>query len=152
MDPRHLVFNMISFHAFAGFALSVGLPVPTLLALGVGSALASDLASTYDWTRKDQTENAGLGASGVISGIGAAIACTYPLVPFQIMLVPIKFPLWLFAVGYVVYDSYSLNSEGSNIGHAAHLGGSAFGALFHLLFLRKHGSVISLWGASRRRY
>lgn len=73
----HLLFNMISFNAFAGVAILGGpLPVSTLLALGVGSALASDLASLYDWNRKGQRNCQGLGASGVISGMATAVACS----------------------------------------------------------------------------
>lgn len=139
----HLVFNMISFNAFAGFAIMNGVPLPALLALGVGSGLASDMACLYDWNRK-RKEVPGLGASGVISGLGTAMACMRPMASFGIILIPIGIPLSLLMVGYIAYDSYRLNSEKSNVGHSAHLGGSAFGVLFYMLFLRKYGGVWSM--------
>ncbi|KAK7743368.1 hypothetical protein SLS62_010642 [Diatrype stigma] len=142
----HLVFNMISFNAFAGFAIMSGVPLPTLLALGVGSGLASDMACLYDWNRK-RKETPGLGASGVISGLGTAMACMRPMASFGIILIPVGIPLSLLMVGYIAYDSYRLNSEESNVGHSAHLGGSAFGVVFYMLFLRKYGGV---WNMLRR--
>lgn len=143
---NHLAFNMVSFNAFAGFAIMCGLPLPTLLALGLGSGLASDLACLYDWNRK-RKEIPGLGASGVISGLGTAMACMRPTASFGIIFIPIGIPLSLLMVGYIAYDTYRLDSEESNVGHAAHLGGSAFGVLFYTLFLRKYGGV---WNMLRR--
>ncbi|KAL7625632.1 hypothetical protein AAE478_004852 [Parahypoxylon ruwenzoriense] len=141
----HLVFNMISFHAFTSCALMIGLPVPTVLALGLGSGVAGGLACLIDWRRKGLTRVNGLGASGVISGMSAALACTVPFAPFQLMFIPVGIPLFVLTLGYIAYDSYWLNSEHSNIGHAAHLGGAAFGVCYYALVMRKYGGASHLW-------
>ncbi|CAJ2508047.1 Uu.00g092330.m01.CDS01 [Anthostomella pinea] len=113
----HMIFNMISFNAFVS------------------------AASLYNWRRKGQFEAAGLGASGVVTGLSAAAALTVPFAPFQIFFIPIAIPLWVLSLGYVAYDTYRLNSVNSKVGHAAHLGGAAFGVLFYMLRLRKLGGV-----------
>ncbi|RYP64667.1 hypothetical protein DL769_006575 [Monosporascus sp. CRB-8-3] len=148
----HLLFNMVSFNALVGYAVLIRFPLPTLFYLGVGSGLASDIASLYDWHRKGQQERYGLGASGVISGIGTALACTRPWASFGFMFIPVPIPLWALMAGYIAYDSYRLNSEGSTIGHAAHLGGSGFGVLFYVVFLRRYGGVINYWRAYSSRF
>ena len=140
----HLLFNMISFNAFAGFALLGGMPLRAFLTLTVGSALASDAAMLFDWNRKGDSDRRGLGASGVISGMATACACVRPWAPFQLMFIPVGIPLWGLVIAYIAYDSYRLNSEESSIGHAAHLGGSAFGVAWYALAFRgKYGGVLN---------
>ncbi|KAI1076319.1 hypothetical protein F5B20DRAFT_556639 [Whalleya microplaca] len=133
----HLAFNMFSFQAFASEAILFGMRTRTLVILGVGSAIASGMASIQDWMRKGRTDVHGLGASGIVSGIGTAMAFIAPHSRFNIMFIPVGIPLWMLMVGYICYDSYKLNSGQTHVGHAAHLGGAAFGALFYALMWRK---------------
>ncbi len=140
----HLVFNMISFNALAGLAILGGLPLSTILGLGVGSALASDVAFLYDFNRKGQLRQFGYGASGIISGMATALACTRPWMPFEFMFIPIPIPLWVLVLFYVGYETYGINSQQTGISHHAHLGGCGFGVLFYALFLRKYGGVIDI--------
>ncbi|KAI1139054.1 hypothetical protein F5Y05DRAFT_412918 [Hypoxylon sp. FL0543] len=138
-DFSHLAFNMISFSTFTRCAIEMGgLRGPSILALGVGSAVASGAASILDWYRKGAYNVFGLGASGVVSGIGAAMACMMPKQRFYVFFIPIGIPLWALMLGYIAYDSYGLNHfQKSGVGHAAHLGGAAYGALFYALRLRR---------------
>ncbi|KAH9999157.1 hypothetical protein F4779DRAFT_605597 [Xylariaceae sp. FL0662B] len=140
-DLGHLLFNMISFHAFASAAVFAGLNTRMMLVLGLGSAIVSGVASVLDWERKGETNVHGLGASGVVTGVGAAVACMVPHMPFQIFFVPVDIPIWLLMVLYICYDSYKLNSENSQVGHAAHLGGAAFGALFGVFGRRRMDAI-----------
>ncbi|KAI0840302.1 hypothetical protein F5Y06DRAFT_253740 [Hypoxylon sp. FL0890] len=138
-DFSHLIFNMISFNTFTRCAIEIGgLRAPTILALGVGSAIASGTAWIFEWYRKGTYDMSGLGASGVVSGIGSAMACMMPKQRFNVFFIPVGIPLWALMLGYIAYDSYGVRRpEKSNIGHAAHLGGAAFGALFYALRLRR---------------
>ncbi|KAI1414204.1 hypothetical protein F5Y13DRAFT_18259 [Hypoxylon sp. FL1857] len=138
INLAHLVFNMISFNAFTRCAVEIaGLRAPTILLLGLGSAVASGGASILNWYRKGTYDAGCLGASGVVSGIGAAMACIVPNQPFNILFIPVGIPLWVLMVGYITYDSYGLSHpEKSNIGHAAHLGGAAFGVLYYVFGFR----------------
>ncbi|KAI0379856.1 hypothetical protein F5Y04DRAFT_258490 [Hypomontagnella monticulosa] len=144
-DLSHLLFNMMGFHVFTRCAIEAGLRTPALLALGVGSALASSMAALLDWRRKHTYNVYGLGASGVVSGVGTAMACMMPYAQFQLMFIPVNIPLWVLSLGYIACDMYQLNSEKSGIGHAAHLGGAGFGILFYAVWLRKFGGVAALW-------
>ena len=52
-------------------------------------------------------------------------------------------PMWLLLPSYIAWDSYWLNAENSTVGHAAHLGGVAFGGLFYLGFMRaRFGGIL----------
>lgn len=81
----------------------------------------------------------GLGASGMVMGMGATATLLAPLTPMAILFVPA--PLFVVMAGYVALDTYFLNSKTSRIGHAAHLGGLTFGAVYYFASLRQYGGV-----------
>lgn len=68
-------------------------------------------------------------------GVSTVATCFYPNVRMLLMGV-VPMPLWALTAGYIIYDGYFLNDAGATIGHAGHLGGAAFGALYYLLRLR----------------
>ncbi|KAH9883849.1 hypothetical protein F4778DRAFT_615498 [Xylariomycetidae sp. FL2044] len=136
-DPLHLLFNMISFNAMASCAVFTGLSVPTLLTLGVGSGIVSSTAQLLSPQMMNKEYAHALGASGIVSGFVTAMALARPYIPMQFMFIPIGVPLWVIALGYFAYDTYRLNDENSIIGHAAHVGGAGFGAIFYLAVLRR---------------
>ncbi len=76
----------------------------------------------------------------MVSGIMVATACIAPTTTVQLFGV-VPLPLWLLTVGYLFYDGYYLDSPASNVGHASHLGGSAFGFAFYMLRLRRFGGI-----------
>ena len=85
----------------------------------------------------------GLGASGMVMGAGAVATCLRPFTPMNLMFIPIPVPLWVLTLLYVGLDTYYLNGS-DRVGHDAHLGGSIFGALYYLVFLRRAGGVAGM--------
>lgn len=160
MDLIHFAFNMITFNALAkAFVFTPGLSTMSFAALCVGSAAAGSAGFLYDARRKlagrslhTAPDRPGLGASGMVMGVVSAAACLMPFVPMNFMFVPVAVPLWATAVLYAGVDLFFLNSESSIIGHAAHLGGGAFGVVYYFAFLRGFGGVAHIFGKGASRY
>lgn len=73
-------------------------------------------------------------------GLGASAAMLAPTANMLLFgIVPV--PMWALFAGYTVYDTYYLDNPASRTGHAAHLGGGAFGAIFYTLVLRRLGGI-----------
>jgi membrane associated rhomboid family serine protease len=144
IDVNHLLFNLYSFRTFSMAVIELGISPSRYLELIVGSAVVGHLAfllqaaSTVRQTNQygQRIVRSALGLSGVTMGLAAAATCALPTTKVQIGLIPAKIPLWMATVGYAVYDAYSLNDPLSLVGHAAHLGGALFGALFFVVGLR----------------
>lgn len=142
----HFAFNMVSLYSFAGFLASMPFIRPNhLLILTFGSAVCGSVGFLahvrYQDAQRSRSsyavpEQAALGASGVVMGMGTAAAILAPRAQFLLMGV-VPMPLWLLTAGYLVYDSWYLNDSSSRIGHSGHLGGMAFGALYSILRLRR---------------
>lgn len=142
-DVFHLIFNMVTFNAFMSVALYSSIPGRTLAGLVVGSAVVGNLTGLADQQRKGQFEHFGLGSSTINMGLATAMACTQPFVTFHIFgVIPVK--LWQLAFLFTGVDMFSLDSQTSTTGHAAHLGGAAFGLLFYFARLRRYGDIIPL--------
>ncbi|RMY66777.1 hypothetical protein D0862_15155, partial [Hortaea werneckii] len=77
-----------------------------------------------------------LGASGMVLGFGAAATCLAPFTSMSVMFLPVPVPLWVLTVVYAAVDTYFLDDARSPVGHSAHLGGTVFGAVFYLGFLK----------------
>lgn len=128
-----------------------------ILGIVLSSAIAGSMAMFYQksqtskprvskggWLNNPnvvQTRWQGLGASGAVMGMAAAATCLAPFTPMMLMFIPIPIPLWGMMVGYVGLDTFWLNSENSKVGHAAHLGGFACGAVYYLASLRNRGGL-----------
>ncbi|OQU96978.1 hypothetical protein CLAIMM_02983 [Cladophialophora immunda] len=85
-----------------------------------------------------------LGLSGVVMGLGAAVSLATP--KSRVLLfgaVPV--PVWLVMLLYTAYDSARLDDQASTVGHAAHLGGAAFGAVYYLVALRNPAALPFAW-------
>lgn len=136
----HIGFNMLTFWSLG--RMLCAMPVTpgqfTLVVLGSG------LAGSLSWLiQKELQEEAGaykpsraLGFSGAVTGTVTALACFMPREKIGLFGV-INMPLWLFVVGYGLYDGYYLNGENNNVAHAGHLGGMAFGLAYYFVSLRK---------------
>lgn len=150
----HFFFNMFTFHTFATLAAMRGVGALPLSALCIGSALAGSLSFAYHLqsqnSGKPTSLRSGLGASGMVMGVGAVATCLAPFAPMQIMFIPINIPLWMITVGYALVDTYYLHSE-SPVGHSAHLGGSVFGVAFYFARLRGLGGISNMLRMSGRR-
>lgn len=86
---------------------------------------------------------AGLGASGIVSGLASCVTMFMPMARASMFgLIPA--PLFVWTLGYFFLDTYFMGSGiNTGIGHSAHLGGAAFGAVYYALFLRKWGGILS---------
>ncbi|KAI6992144.1 hypothetical protein KC359_g5832 [Hortaea werneckii] len=83
------------------------------------------------------SRSSALGASGIVLGFGAAATCLAPFTRMAVMFLPVPVPLWVLTTVYAAADTYFLDDAGSRTGHAAHLGGTVFGAVFYLVVLRR---------------
>lgn len=143
-DINHLLGNMFSLHAFSSVLIyAVRSPVH-VASLFVGSALAGSIGFVLQQSNSSSGRYTyGLGASGMVMGVGVAAAMLVPRAQMLIFgIVPAR--LWMLLGGYIAWDSFYLSSPQSTVGHAAHLGGAAFGALYYTLFLRRFGGILKL--------
>ncbi|GAB7364701.1 hypothetical protein MBLNU230_g5501t1 [Neophaeotheca triangularis] len=139
--PQHFLFNMVSFHAFASILSRVpGVRAGHFVAVVLGSAVTASASWLYHSSRQrsgrqSYRRDVSCGASGIVMGLAATATCLVPMSPMLLFVIPM--PLWVMTGLYFAADTFFLNSEGSRVGHAAHLGGAAFGGLFYLAMLRR---------------
>ncbi|OTB05867.1 hypothetical protein M426DRAFT_21598 [Hypoxylon sp. CI-4A] len=148
-DLSHLSTNMIAFYLATKWAIRAGMQVPTLLALGVGSAVTSSMASLFFDQRKFNYTFSSLGASGVIWGIAMTMACREPIVRLRLPILSSRFPLGLLVMLSFMHDlsdlvSGSKESQESLTGTGSHVGGAAFGILFYFLYMKKPRGMVAL--------
>ncbi|CAK3969842.1 Integral membrane protease [Lecanosticta acicola] len=163
-QPMHFIFNMVTLHAFGSVLASSAINPSSLVVMSVSFGVLSSCALLY-WLKSKGLDKgkrqirrgflqrptqsitiySGLGASGILCGLGAAATC---LAPFQRMILAvIPMPLFMCTAVFFAVDTYFLNKE-SQVGHAAHLGGSVAGFAYYLAFLRNHGNGV--WPMLRR--
>lgn len=126
-DFMHLFFNMFTLYFFSRVIVLV-YGVWLFLALYFGSVLAGNLFSL--WLYKNRPSYAAIGASGGVSGILFAAIALAPLQTIYLYFIPVT--AWIFATLYFAYSVTMMlkPQQWDNTGHAAHLGGAAFGMLF----------------------
>lgn len=141
----HFLFNMIAFTSLSGI-LAITLPPTHFVGLIGGSAIASSVAWLYTESNNPKSsryiQRNALGSSGVVSAVVANAALFYPTSRMLVFFV-VPFPMWATALAWSAYDYYAVtyNVE-SPIGHAAHLGGTAFGLLYYVLIGRRFGGIL----------
>ncbi len=155
-DILHIVFNMLFLWWF-GRQMEEDLGSREFLAFYLLGAVVSGVAFTLA-TLAGWHYGLAVGASGAIMAVTVLFACHYPRnVIYLFFVLPI--PVWLFVVGMVLLDGFSLLGAASNrspdsrIAWSAHLGGAAFGFVYYKLQLRLTGWLSSGWPARswRRR-
>ena len=123
-DWGHLFFNMLTLYFFAPIVLYV-YGVSGFLLVYLGSIVIGNLFSLYLYKR--QSWYSAIGASGGVSGI------LFAAVAYAPNEIEVNFlPGYIFGALYFGYSVYMmLNPKPhDNIGHAAHLGGAAFGLVY----------------------
>lgn len=128
-DVMHLVFNMLTLYFFgpiAEHAFGAG----GFLVVYFGSVILGNLFSLFIY--KNQGWYSAIGASGGVSGILFAAIAVYPMLDIYFFFIPIPVPGFVFGLLYFGYSVYSMLNPRQNdyIGHAAHLGGAAFGLVY----------------------
>ena len=105
------------------------------LLIYLGSIILGNLFSLFIYKR--QSYYSAIGASGGVSGILFAAIALFPFMEIYFYFIPIPIKGYVFGVLYFSYSVYMmLNPRANdNIGHAAHLGGAAFG-LFYAVALQ----------------
>ncbi len=148
----HLLFNMLFLWWFGSDIEDMYGP-REFLAFYLVSAVLGGLAFTAAFLLGSPS-NLCIGASGAVTAILVLYAFHYPRrVIYLFMLLPV--PIWLFVVGSVALDAYTLLSQrASMVAVTVHLGGAAFAFLYYKQHWRITPLLFSLWPgfiATRRR-
>jgi membrane associated rhomboid family serine protease len=155
-DILHIVFNMLFVYWF-GKTLEQMYGTREFVMFYFAAALVSGLAFfAIALALRDPTP--AVGASGAVMAIVMLYAIHFPherIYLFGIIAVPI----WLFVLGYLVYDltpvlqALSGGGRSDGVAHSAHLGGLAFGFLYRWSGMRldRLTSGLGNFGALRRR-
>jgi membrane associated rhomboid family serine protease len=123
-DFGHLFFNMLALYFFGPVVLYV-YGVSGFLIVYFASIIIGNLFSLYLYKR--QGWYSAIGASGGVSGI------LFAAVAYAPKEIEVNFlPGYLFGAVYFSYSVYMMLNPRphDNIGHAAHLGGAAFGLVY----------------------
>ncbi|KAE8447430.1 hypothetical protein EG329_010844 [Mollisiaceae sp. DMI_Dod_QoI] len=131
----HFAFNMFALWGFGRTIIAL-FGVPAFTALFVGSAVTGGMAQYYYWDKTRDYRGRAAGASGAIFGVMTAMTFAMPRHAVYLLFVPM--PMWAgLGISVVASVAGMKGVWGSQFGHADHLGGMAFGALFWLLVLRR---------------
>ncbi len=136
MDVWHLVFNMLALWVF-GRDVGTALGSRAIVHLYLVGGLASSLAHVaFGLLSGDATP--ALGASGSVMALAVMFGALFPNRTLLInFFIPVPAAM---AVGlYIVLDILGVfgGGMGSNVAHAAHLGGAAYGLLYWWLWVRR---------------
>ena len=129
----HLVFNMLTLYFFGPLVIGT-FGLVGFLIIYIGSIVLGNLFSLYIY--KNQSYYSAIGASGGVSGVLFAAIAIYPHIGIGFMFIPIPIPGYIFGVLYFGYSVYMMLNpkQWDNFGHAAHLGGAAFGLVYAIIF------------------
>ncbi|KAJ9618974.1 hypothetical protein H2203_008790 [Taxawa tesnikishii (nom. ined.)] len=134
--PQHYVANLTALIT-AGQTITdaPGITAMHVWTLTIGSGICSSIAFlAHQSTLPVWRQSRALGASGIATAFGAVAALLEPSKSVKINgVLPVK--QWQFALGIAAIDAFLLN-DSDNIGHAAHLGGAAFGVAYYFLVIR----------------
>lgn len=131
-DMMHLFFNMLTLYFFGPIVIQAFGDIAFLIVY-FGSVLLGNLFSLYLY--KNQGWYSAIGASGGVAGILFAAIAVYPQIDIYFFFIPIPIPGYIFGALYFGYSVYMMLNprQHDNIGHAAHLGGAAFGLAYSVL-------------------
>lgn len=139
IDAFHILFNMIVIYSF-GSVLERFLGPGRFSALYFAAAILGSAGHCLTASLLlGNSELPALGASGAASGIIMVFALLFPKQRILIMgIIPI--PAMVGVLGFVAYDIWGLVSQTrgglSNIGHGAHLAGTATGLFFYYAYIK----------------
>ena len=136
-DFVHLALCMLGLYSF-GRTMVMMNGIPSFLVLYLGSAIAGGVAQVKFWerNRSPYTTNYGMGSSGAISGMFAAMTCAAPRSKILLFFIPM--PMVAGAVLEIIISVGGMQGRWlQGWGHADHLGGMAFGAIWWLLAMRR---------------
>lgn len=137
----HLAANMMGLIFLSPFTAPL-----SFLAVWVGSGIACSLATLYGWKNSppfqhtnssSQPIEKACGASGSLCGLFAMTVFTHPHLSWSFFLIPMAIPGWVMLGGESVFSVLALKYGWLPwLGHAGHLGGTAFGVLAGIVAIR----------------
>ncbi|KAL8999591.1 MAG: hypothetical protein Q9169_001551 [Polycauliona sp. 2 TL-2023] len=158
----HLGVNMFAFTSFAPLSIML-LGLPSTAALWLGGSISAMYLTMLGHDYKRKLANTGrswqmtnissqplppraqasrentrhLGSSASLLGIITAVACRVPRHGVYLIPIPVPIPLYGASGGFAVFSVVAWEQDLIPfLGHAAHLGGMAFGAAYYVLALR----------------
>jgi membrane associated rhomboid family serine protease len=138
MDLVHLLFNMMVLYSF-GPVIERLLGSRRFVWFYLGAAAFSSLCHCITTVLLQRGAVPALGASGVMTGLLLIFALLFPRQTILIFGV-IPVPALIGVLGFVGLDIWGLVAQsqghGLPIGHGAHLGGTLFGALIYVGYIR----------------
>lgn len=130
-SQNHLLVNMLSLY-FCGTGVEQIFGPVWFSVIYFGSLVGGNLLSLL--MHRYNGSYSALGASGAISGIIFALVYLVPNTIFLLFFI-IPCPAWLFAILFVGYSIFGMQTRHGNIGHEAHLGGAAVGMVLAILIM-----------------
>lgn len=125
VTPTHLIVNMLSLY-FCGRGVELIYGQGAYLLIYLGSLLGGNLLALL--MQRGNPGYSALGASGAISGVIFALVYLAPAQMFYLFFF-LPIPAWLFAILFVGYSVFGMQTGHGNLGHEAHLGGAVIGML-----------------------
>lgn len=122
----HLGLNMFALYVFSD-ALIFQLGWLWFLAIYAFALIGGNLTAL--WFHRNHGSYTAVGASGAVSGVLFAAIILNPSLRIGLLFLPFQMAGWGFALLYVLYTLYGIQSQRDNIGHEAHLGGAIVGIL-----------------------
>lgn len=133
---NHLLFNMLGLWVFGrlvesarGAKETLGFYIGALIVSGAAQLIIESIQSPH-------RAGAIVGASGAICALTTLSAFYYSRLKLYSLIFPFGLELRWAAIVFVVLDTWGGLRGGAPVAHWAHLGGAAFGALYHLLGMR----------------
>lgn len=132
-DMMHLLFNMFTLFFFGG-VIERSFGAPIMLAIYFAAVIGGGLLALI--LHRNEPNYRAVGASGGVSGI---LFLFVVLAPGELIYIfgIVPLPAWLFGVLYLVITYRGMVTQGDNIGHDAHLGGSLIGVLAGVVLVPK---------------
>ncbi|KAK2012673.1 rhomboid family protein [Colletotrichum eremochloae] len=137
IQPLHLFVNMSTYKTYVESSYLLGITPIRFIFLAMGSGLAASYAHIYSARHrrraKSIVERTAIGASGVLTGLGTALAFMFPMLKVRLSGTNQMLPLRVVVLGTFAMDAYCLSTgRETGVGHAGHIGGVLFGLVYFL--------------------
>ena len=141
--PIHLFFNMISLFFIGRFVEPLIGRKRFMTVFFLSGILAGLLHVGVSYWASSGLDVPAIGASGAIMGLVGLLAVLIPRQKVLLFFV-IPMPLWFFGVLLLALVIFNPQIGGVAIGHIAHLGGFAAGALYGLYIAKKYPQKVQM--------
>ncbi|KAL0942181.1 rhomboid family protein [Colletotrichum truncatum] len=138
IQPLHLFVNLSTYNTYAENLYMLGISPLRFAILALGSGIAASMTYVLNArrprTRKSNSGSTAVGASGILTGLGTALAVMFPTMKVRLSGTEVVLPLRTVLVGMFALDAICLGIESeTGVGHAGHLGGALFGLAYAMV-------------------